>query len=88
LFDFTANVLDLISRTGGQKLERFSGTAVNADELAKLGKFLTDLADLKKRSAVKPTATVHGNDTASAERSADDMRAKHAAREAGGDKAA
>ena len=51
LFDFTARVLDLIRRTGGQKLERFAGTAVNADDLAKLGKFLTDLADLKKPSA-------------------------------------
>ena len=87
LFGFTATVLDLIRRTRGQKLQRFAKTAVKADDLAKLGKFLTDLANLKKRSA-KPTATVHGNDTVSAERSAKHMKAKHAAREAPGDQAA
>ena len=87
LFDFTARVCDLIRRTSGQQLKRFAATAVKADDLAKLGKFLTDLANLKKRSA-KPTATVHGNDTVSAERSAKHMKAKHAAREAPGDQAA
>jgi hypothetical protein len=87
LFDFTARVCELIRRTRGQKLERFAKTAVEVDELAKLGTFLTALANLKKRRA-KPTATVHGNDTVSAERSAEDMKAKHAAREAGGDQAA
>ena len=53
LFDFTAKVCDLIRRTGGQKFERFAKTDVKADELAKLGKFLTDLANLKKRSPVR-----------------------------------
>jgi hypothetical protein len=47
LFGFSATVLDLIRRTGGQKLKRFAATAVKADDLAKLGKFLTDLANLK-----------------------------------------
>ena len=51
LSDFTARVLDLMRRTRGQKVERFAKTAVKADDLAKLGKFLTDLADLKKPSA-------------------------------------
>lgn len=87
LFGFTATVLDLIRRTGGQKLQRFAKTAVKVDDLAKLGKFLTDLASLKKRSA-KPTATLHSNDTVPAERSAEDMKAKRAAREAGGDQGA
>ena len=87
LFGFTAAVLDLIRRTSGQKLKRFAATAVKANDLAKLGKFLTDLANLKKRSA-KPTATVRGNDAVSVEQSAEDMKAKHAAREAGGDQAA
>jgi hypothetical protein len=51
LFDFTARVLDLVRRTRGQKVGRFAKTDVKADDLAKLGKFLTDLADLKKPSA-------------------------------------
>ncbi len=75
---FTERVCDLIRRTGGQKVERFAETVVKADELAKLGKFLTDLANLKKRSAVR------GNCTVSAEQSAEDMKAKHAALEASG----
>ncbi len=87
LFDFTARVCDLIRRTGRHKFERFAKTDVKVEDLARLGKFLTDLANLKNRSA-KPTATVHNNDTVSAERSAEDMKTKHAAREAGGDQAA
>jgi hypothetical protein len=51
LIDFTARVLDLVRRTRRQKVGRFAKTAVKADDLAKLGKFLTDLADLKKPSA-------------------------------------
>ena len=51
LFGFTAAVLDLMRRTRGQKVGRFAKTAVKADDLAKLGKFLTDLADLKMPSA-------------------------------------
>jgi hypothetical protein len=51
LFDFTAVVLELVRRTRGHKVGRFAKTAVKADDLAKLGKFLTDLADLKKPSA-------------------------------------
>jgi hypothetical protein len=51
LFDFTARVLDLVRKTHGQKVARFAKTAVKADDLAKLGKFLTDLAALKKPSA-------------------------------------
>lgn len=78
LTGFTEKVCDLIRRTGGQKVERFAKTDVKADELAKLGKFLTDLADLKQRSAVR------GNCSVSAEQSAEDMKAKHAARDAGG----
>jgi hypothetical protein len=50
-FGFAATVLDLVRRTHGQKVGRFAKTAVKPDDLAKLGKFLTDLADLKKPSA-------------------------------------
>ena len=82
LLDFSEGVLNLLRRASGQKVERFAKTVVKADHLAKLGKFLTDLADLKKRSAVR------GNDTESPEQSAEDMKAKHAAREESGDQAA
>src|SRR5262249_28762166 len=51
LFGFTTRGLDLVRRTRGQKVERFAKTGVKADDLAKLGKFLTDLADLKKPDA-------------------------------------
>ena len=75
LFDFTARVLDLMGRTRGREVGRFAKTAVKANDLAKLGKFLTDLAALKKPS------TVHGNDAVSVERSAEEMKS-NAPREA------
>ena len=46
LFDFTARVLDLVRRTRRREVGRFAKTAVKADDLVKLGKFLTDLANL------------------------------------------
>jgi hypothetical protein len=67
--DISEGILDLISKTRGQKPERFAATYVQADDLAELGKFFTDLANFKKRSAVR------GNDTVSPEQSAADMRA-------------
>ena len=67
LFGFTETVSDLIGRTRAQKVDRFAKTAVEADDLAKLGKFLIDLADLKKPSAVHDN-----NDAASVERSAEE----------------
>jgi hypothetical protein len=48
LFAFTERVLDLIRRVGNHAPDRFARTAVKADNLAKLGKFLTDLAELLK----------------------------------------
>jgi hypothetical protein len=47
LFGFSACVLELKRRIGTHQPTRFAGTAVAADELAKLGKFLTDLARVK-----------------------------------------
>jgi hypothetical protein len=60
LIDFTARVLDLITRTDKRPPEHFSATAVPADDLAKLGKFLTDIANVKKSETVEP-ATDHGS---------------------------
>ena len=48
---FTDIVLELIRRTAKQKADRFAKTAVPADDLARLGKFLNELAELKKSAA-------------------------------------
>jgi hypothetical protein len=47
LFGFSACILELKRRVSTHQPTRFAGTAVAADELAKLGKFLTDLARVK-----------------------------------------
>jgi hypothetical protein len=54
LTDFTARVLDLITRTDKRPPEHFSATAVPADDLAKLGKYLADIANAKKSETVEP----------------------------------
>jgi hypothetical protein len=48
LLDFTARVADLVQRIAKHEPKRFVGTAVSADDLAKLGKFFADLASLKR----------------------------------------
>jgi hypothetical protein len=48
LFAFTERVLDLIRRVGNHVPDRFARKAVKAHDLAKLGKFFTDLAELLK----------------------------------------
>jgi hypothetical protein len=64
LRDFSARVQDLDRRTDKKPAQRFAGTTVPADKLARLGKLLTDLANLKKSDAAKPSrcylATVSG----------------------------
>jgi hypothetical protein len=54
LIDFTARVLDLIDRTDKRPPEHFSATVVPADDLAKLGQFLTQIARAKKSETVEP----------------------------------
>jgi hypothetical protein len=84
LHDFTSAVMGLIRTTKNREAKRFAKTAVPADDLARLGKLLTDLANLKKSGAFKPTATVisYGNVAVSPEQSAEEMKAKHAALDA------
>jgi hypothetical protein len=48
LSDFTARVLDLLRRIAKHRPDRFARTAAKAGDLAKLGKFLTGLAELLK----------------------------------------
>jgi hypothetical protein len=75
LSDFTARVLDLITRTAKRPPQRFSATAVPVDDLAKLGKFLTDVANFKRSDVVKPTPVMapHDDGTGSAEQLAEDV---------------
>jgi hypothetical protein len=51
LSDFNARFLELLRLIGTHQPTRFAGTAVKADDLATVGKFLTDLAGLKQREA-------------------------------------
>jgi hypothetical protein len=53
LSDFTARVLDLLRRIAKHRPDRFARTAAKADDLAKLGKFLTDLAGLLKADGAR-----------------------------------
>jgi len=76
LINFNTYVLELVQRTARQPVSRFAATEVPPAVLAKLGKFLTDIADLKK-SGAKPTAVFvpQGNGTVSADQSAEDRKA-------------
>src|SRR5262249_45472422 len=47
LLAFNERVLDLIRRTSKQKPNRFLKTSVRANDLARIGKFFSDLANLK-----------------------------------------
>jgi hypothetical protein len=89
LFDFSAHVLEVLRRVNKHKPERFAKTSIPVDDLARLGKFLTDLAQLKN-SRAKPTlvAGAVGNATISPEQSAEDMKAQHKAFEEPDDMAA
>jgi hypothetical protein len=51
LADFGAHVLELHRRIGKHKPSRFAKMKVKADVLTRLGKFLTDLAQLKAEAA-------------------------------------
>lgn len=88
LREFDRLVLELRRKVSKFSPERFVATAVPADDLARLGKVLTGVAALlKEREDNKPTIRAHGNDV-SPEQSAEDMKEKHAAREAAADAAA
>jgi len=58
LFGFSACILDLKRRISTHQPTRFAGTSVAADELAKLGKFLTDLARVKAAARAPQDAAV------------------------------
>jgi hypothetical protein len=48
---FTERICDLLRRISNNPPKRFAKTSVGADDLAKLGKFFADLAQLKPRAA-------------------------------------
>jgi hypothetical protein len=86
--NFTTYVTQLRQRIGKFKVERFAKTAVPADDLAELGQFFTDLAQLKKSRELTVAAGRDGNGSISPEESAEDMKAKHRAFEEAHDLAA
>jgi hypothetical protein len=63
---FTSLVMELVRTTRNKEVERFAKTAVTADDLARLGKFLTRIASLKKSRAVTPTPDLPDEGTLSA----------------------
>jgi hypothetical protein len=81
LYNFSTILAPLIRITKNQKAARFAKTRIPADDLARLGKLLTEVATLKKTGASKSTERVIscGNATVSPEQSAHDMKAKFAA---------
>jgi len=86
---FSAVVAELRRRIGKFKPEHFAKTSIPADDLAKLGRFFTDLAQLKKSPAkLTLIAGGVGNAMISAEQSAEAMKAQHKALEEADDMAA
>jgi hypothetical protein len=73
---FNSHVMALKQRISNHKVDHFAATAIPADILAKIGKFLSDLANLKKSEAAKsaPTTAPTDNSAFSAEQSAEDVR--------------
>jgi hypothetical protein len=65
LTDFSLRVRELVRTTSSKEVEHFAKTSVTADELAQVGKFLTDIANLKKSRAVRPTSPSLENDVPS-----------------------
>jgi hypothetical protein len=81
LVAFSTAVRELIRVTGNEKAERFAKTSVTADELARLGTFFTDIANLKVSGADVPV--LPGNGTAAApEQSPEIMNVERHARNA------
>ena len=80
---FTSHVMELKRRISKHKVERFLATAVPADVLAEIGKFLNDLAIRKKSEAIKPAPAVvlTCDGAVTAEQSAGGMEAKPPARD-------
>jgi hypothetical protein len=73
---FNTYVLELDRITNKKPPERFADTAVPADILARLGQFLTDVADLKKPSGstLMPLAS---SGTVSSEQSTEEAKTEH-----------
>jgi hypothetical protein len=79
LIGFSSVVCKLVQITLNKTAERYAKTSVSADELARIGKFLTDVANLKMSEADVPVLS--SNDAVSAEQAAEDMKADAAAGE-------
>jgi hypothetical protein len=79
LVDFSATVRELVRVTSNKRAERFAQTSVTADDLARLGELLTDIANIKKFEAAKaPVTALPDNGDVSTEQTAEDMKANAA----------
>jgi hypothetical protein len=89
LFGFSAQFLELQRRIARQQVERFARTSIPAHDLARVGEFLTDLAQLK-RSRTKPTLVEECDPPAksSADEPAENLKASREAFEQPSDLAA
>lgn len=80
-------VLELERKIGKFQPERFAATTVTTDKLAKAGKFLTDLANLNKSDAGKPTKCFvpQGNGLVPADETGRERKAENAEQDAAGE---
>ena len=74
--------MELNRSTAKRSPERFSATAVPVAVLARLGKLLTDVANLKKSDAVEATPVVVPHGTVSDEQRVGDIMAEHPVQDA------
>jgi hypothetical protein len=63
VFAFTASVMNLLQKTKGVKFERFVSARVPAEDLAKLGRYLSNLAGLKEATTAGPSITLDLQDS-------------------------
>jgi ParB/RepB/Spo0J family partition protein len=84
LSEFTALIGRLLQKTEKHKPERFAATGFPPDKIAKLARFLSDVADIKKSGSGRSTKNfvVQGNSAVSPEKSAEGRKAEYAALDA------
>ena len=79
---FTVQIMELHRRTAKRPAERFASTAVPIDVLVRLGKLITDVADLKKSAAAEATPAVVPRGAGSEEEPARDIQAERPVQDA------
>jgi hypothetical protein len=82
LDEFTRLACRLLQKIANFSPERFQNTAIEAGKLAKLGRFLAELAKLKVGAEQSAMSVTQGDHSACAEQSAEEMKAKFEALDA------